>query len=124
MGKDLNGFQQCSVLKLQLRVQRKRHYCSRFFFLISSVKKNQTEEKARSSLLWCEPDDHPFFQSIHSDKFFKSSISSNHPGAIVRHGIESIPSPRPVATTFSFSSVFFFFYDSRAQISLISQWTR
>ena len=107
MGKDLNGFQQCSVLKLQLRVQRKRHYCSRFFFLISSVKKNQTEEKARSSLLFGDVlkcsinhlaarmikekflEEHPFLESGNllrcepdDHHFSKASIptsSSNHP---------------------------------------------
>ena len=35
-------------------------------------------------LVWCEPDDHPFYGSIHSAKrpFSYSSLSSNHPGAI------------------------------------------
>ena len=34
-------------------------------------------------LVWCEPNDHPFFSSIHSAKclFFHSSFSLNHPGA-------------------------------------------
>ena len=35
----------------------------------------------QGGLVWCEPDDHPFFQSIHSAKqpLFYSSFSSNHP---------------------------------------------
>ena len=62
--------------------------------------------------MWCEPDDHPFFQSIHSTKYplFYSSFSSNHPGAndyIVRHGV-----PQPAATTFAFPSLGFLFYAS------------
>ena len=65
-----------------------------------------------SDLVWCEPDDHPFFRSILSAKcpFFYSSFSSNHPGAksLVQHGIESIPYPQPAATTFAFSPVWFF----------------
>ena len=47
--------------------------------------------------VWCEPDYHPFFRSIHSAKglFLNSSFSLYHPGArsVVRHGIESIPLP-------------------------------
>ena len=33
-------------------------------------------------LVWCNPDGHLFFQSIHSNncQFFYSSFSSNHPG--------------------------------------------
>ena len=61
-------------------------------------------------LVWCEPDDHPFFWSIHSTKrpTFYLSFSSNYPGAksVVRHGIEWIPSP--AAKAFAFSSVCFF----------------
>ena len=49
-------------------------------------------------LVWCEPDDHPFFWNIHTSRhtFFRSSFSSNHPGAksVLRHGIEWIPSPK------------------------------
>ena len=47
-------------------------------------------------LVCCEPDGHPFFQSINSAKylFLYSSFSSNHTGVkwLGRHG-ESIPSP-------------------------------
>ena len=49
-------------------------------------------------LVWCEPDDHTFFRSIHSAKcpFFFSSFSWNLPGAksVVRQGIEWILSPK------------------------------
>ena len=69
------------------------------------------------NLLRCKPDDH---------HFSKASIPpspSNHSFpqiilVLVRHGIESIPSPRPVATTFAFPSFFFFFYDRSPHILL------
>ena len=50
-------------------------------------------------LVWCEPEDHPFFRSVRSDKclFFYSSISLNRSGvkSAVLHRIESIPLSRP-----------------------------
>ena len=63
-------------------------------------------------LVWCEPEDHPFFWSIYPAKctFVYSSISSNHAVAksLGRHGIESIPSPnqqrRPFPSRLSDSS--------------------
>ena len=64
----------------------------------------------------CNPDDHPFFQSIHSGiafilciLFFKIILVENsYSGA--RNCINSVP--QAASTTFAFPSVFILFYDN------------
>ena len=50
-----------------------------------------------AGLVWCKPEDHPFFWSIHSAKrlFFNSSFSSYHPGvkSVVRHALKKFRPP-------------------------------